>query len=136
MIRGTVSAVTMLVSRPYDVRYDTPMPRKTSYWFIHIDNVDTPDTLEYSVDIVAPQTIYFITMHLGFRIEPKISVYLRHIVEDLVADGNLDLVSSYHTGGVTPHNHYSDNQTCYQYAEPSAMGELEQFYSEQAAQAC
>ena len=57
--------------------------------------MDTPDTLEYSVDIVAPQTIYFITMRLGFRIEPKISVYLRHIVEDLVADGNLDLVSSY-----------------------------------------
>ena len=69
--------------------------RADHYWFIHIDNVDTPDTLEYSVDIVAPQTIYFITMHLGFRIEPKISVYLRHIVEDLVADGNLDLVSSY-----------------------------------------
>lgn len=69
--------------------------RADHYWFIHIDNVDTPDTLEYSVDIVAPQTIYFITMRLGFRIEPKISVYLRHIVEDLVADGNLDLVSSY-----------------------------------------
>lgn len=69
--------------------------RADHYWFIHIDNVDTPDTLEYSVDIVAPQMIYFITMHLGFRIEPKISVYLRHIVEDLVADGNLDLVSSY-----------------------------------------
>ena len=69
--------------------------RADHYWFIHIENADTPDTLEYSVDIVAPQTIFFITMRLGFRIEPKISVYLRQIVEDLVERGDLDLVSSY-----------------------------------------
>ena len=69
--------------------------RADHYWFIHVDNTDAPDTLEYSVDIVRPQTIYVVTMRLGFRVEPKVSVYLRQVVEDLVAEGKLDLCSSY-----------------------------------------
>ena len=69
--------------------------RADHYWFIHLEHVDCPDTLEYSVDIAVPETIYHVTMRLGFRVEPKISVYLRQIVEDLVASGDLDLTSSY-----------------------------------------
>lgn len=69
--------------------------RADHYWFVHIENVDAPDTLEYSVRIAVPETVYFITMRLGFRVEPKVTAYLRQIVEDLVADGRLDLLSSY-----------------------------------------
>ncbi len=69
--------------------------RADHYWFIHLEHVDCPDTLEYSVEIAVPETIYHVTMRLGFRVEPKISVYLRQIVEDLVASGDLDLTSSY-----------------------------------------
>lgn len=69
--------------------------RADHYWFIHIDHTSSPDTLEYEVEIPTPGTIYFIRMHIGFRVEPKISVYLRQIVEDLVQAGLLDLRSSY-----------------------------------------
>ena len=34
-------------------------------------------------------------MHIGFRIEPRVSLYLRQVVEDLVADGKVDLQSTY-----------------------------------------
>ena len=34
-------------------------------------------------------TTYSITMHIGFRIEPRASLYLRQVVEDLVASGLL-----------------------------------------------
>ena len=34
-------------------------------------------------------TTYSITMHIGFRIEPRVSFYLRQVVEDLVASGLL-----------------------------------------------
>lgn len=34
-------------------------------------------------------------MRIGFRIEPRVSLYLRQVVEDLVADGELELTSSY-----------------------------------------
>ncbi len=69
--------------------------RADHYWFVHIDHVDNPDELSYSVSVVVPETIYVVTMHLGFRVAPRISVYLRQIVEDLVASGDLDLRSGY-----------------------------------------
>lgn len=69
--------------------------RADHYWFVHIDHVDSPDELSYSVSVAVPETIYVVTMHLGFRVAPRISVYLRQIVEDLVASGDLDLCSGY-----------------------------------------
>ncbi len=69
--------------------------RADHYWFVHIENADDPDTLSYSVEILEPETIYLVRMRFGFRVEPKISVYLRQVVEDLVAAGDLDLTSSY-----------------------------------------
>lgn len=69
--------------------------RADHYWFIHIENTDAPDTLEYRVSIPEPGAIYFITMRLGFRVEPKVTAYLRQVVEDLVEEGRLDLRSTY-----------------------------------------
>ncbi|MDE5921308.1 MAG: KUP/HAK/KT family potassium transporter [Paramuribaculum sp.] len=69
--------------------------RADHYWFMHIDHVDSPDELSYSVRVAVPETIYVVTMHIGFRVAPRISVYLRQIVEDLVASGDLDLRSGY-----------------------------------------
>ena len=34
-------------------------------------------------------------MHIGFRIEPRVSLYLRQVVEDLVASKKVDLRSTY-----------------------------------------
>ncbi|MDE5693844.1 MAG: hypothetical protein K2I09_08010 [Duncaniella sp.] len=62
---------------------------------IHIDYTDEPDTLEYEVRTVVPDTLYDVRMHLGFRISPRVTVYLRQIVEDLVAQGRFDLTSTY-----------------------------------------
>ena len=69
--------------------------RADHYWFVHIDSVDCPDELSYSVKVIVPQKIYSVTMHLGFRVAPRVSVYLRQIVEDLTAAGELDLRSGY-----------------------------------------
>lgn len=69
--------------------------RADHYWIIHIDYTDEPDTLEYEVRTVVPDTLYDVRMHLGFRISPRVSVYLRQIVEDLVSEGRFDLTSHY-----------------------------------------
>ena len=34
-------------------------------------------------------------MHIGFRIEPRVSLYRRQVVEDLVTDWKVDLQSTY-----------------------------------------
>lgn len=69
--------------------------RADHYWLINMDFVDTPDTLEYDCRVLIPNTLYNITMHIGFRIEPRVSLYLRQVVEDLVANKKVDLTSNY-----------------------------------------
>ena len=69
--------------------------RADHYWLINMDIVDTPDTLEYDCKVLIPNTLYNITMHIGFRIEPRVSLYLRQVVEDLVANKKVDLTSNY-----------------------------------------
>ena len=69
--------------------------RADHYWLINMHFVDTPDTLEYDCKVLIPNTLYNITMHIGFRIEPRVSLYLRQVVEDLVANKKVDLTSNY-----------------------------------------
>ena len=69
--------------------------RADHYWLLNLEFVDTPDTLEYTFTPLVKDTLFSVTMRIGFRIEPRVSLYLRQIVEDLVADGKLDLTSTY-----------------------------------------
>ena len=69
--------------------------RADHYWLLNLDFVDTPDTLEYTFTPLVKDTLFSVTMRIGFRIEPRVSLYLRQIVENLVADGKLDLTSTY-----------------------------------------
>ena len=69
--------------------------RADHYWLINLEFADTPDTLEYSCETLVPDTLYNVTMRIGFRIEPRVSLYLRQVVEDLVASRKVDLRSTY-----------------------------------------
>lgn len=69
--------------------------RADHYWLLHVEYTDDPDTLDYTAEDVVPGTLYLVTMRLGFRVQPTVSVYLRQVVEDLVAAGRLDLTSTY-----------------------------------------
>ena len=77
--------------------------RADHYWLINLEFVDTPDTLEYNCSTLIKGTLFSITMRIGFRIEPRVSLYLRQVVDDLVADGEVELTSSYpslHKNGI------------------------------------
>ncbi|WP_295730303.1 KUP/HAK/KT family potassium transporter [uncultured Muribaculum sp.] len=69
--------------------------RADHYWIIHIEKSDDPRVLDYAIEELIPSTMFFITLTVGFRVEPKISLYLRQIVEDLVAERRIDLISTY-----------------------------------------
>lgn len=69
--------------------------RADHYWLINLEFADTPDTLEYSCETLVSDTLYRVTMRIGFRIEPRVSLYLRQVVEDLVASKKVDLRSTY-----------------------------------------
>ena len=69
--------------------------RADHYWLFHLEYTDAPDTLEYDCKMLVPDTLYSVRLYIGFMIEPRVSIYLRQIVEDLVAQGRLELTSSY-----------------------------------------
>src|SRR5262249_26044884 len=69
------------------------MPEKKAdiYWFLHIHVTDEPYTLEYSVKTLSRNDVYHLTLHLGFRIEPKVDLMFRSVVKDLKENGELRL---------------------------------------------
>jgi KUP system potassium uptake protein len=69
--------------------------RADIYWFIHIHTEDKPYTMEYKVDILANNDVIKVEFRLGFRIEQKINLYFRKVVEELVANGEIDITSRY-----------------------------------------
>lgn len=69
--------------------------RADHYWIVRIDHVDEPDTLEYSSKTIVHDALFLINLRIGFKVRPQVSVYLRQIVEDLVADNQLNLTSTY-----------------------------------------
>jgi len=69
--------------------------RADIYWFVHIDTLDDPYTCEYSVDHIIPNDIIRVEFRLGFRIEPKINIMFRKVVEDLVNNKEVNITSRY-----------------------------------------
>ncbi len=69
--------------------------RADHYWLLHVENTNDPDQLEYTFTTLIPDTLFRVNIKIGFRIQPRLSVYLRQIVEDAVAAGKLDLTSTY-----------------------------------------
>ena len=71
-------------------------PKRADHYFIlRVNYDDSPDTLEYKYEILIPKTLISIDLFLGYRVEPKVSVYLRQIIEDIVKKNEIDLASTY-----------------------------------------
>ncbi|HEX4875512.1 MAG TPA: KUP/HAK/KT family potassium transporter, partial [Chitinophagaceae bacterium] len=69
--------------------------RADIYWFVHIDTVDDPYTCEYKVDHIIPNDIIRVDFRLGFRMEPRVNLMFRKVVEDLVANKEVNIISRY-----------------------------------------
>ena len=69
--------------------------RADIYWFVHVDTLDDPYTCEYKVEHIIPNDIIRVDFRLGFRMEPRINLMFRKVVEDLVANKEVNIVSRY-----------------------------------------
>lgn len=78
----------------YSIIHKTPK-RAKYYWLFHFEYVDEPDRLDYIFTPLIADTLFRVDVHIGFRVQPHLTLYLRQIVEDLVAEGRFDLVSGY-----------------------------------------
>jgi KUP system potassium uptake protein len=78
----------------YSIFHKQPK-RADTYWFLHVNVVDEPNRFEYQVKQIIPGILIRIDFHLGFKVEPKINLYFREILDDLVNSGEIKLQSSY-----------------------------------------
>lgn len=69
--------------------------RADIYWFVHVDTLDEPYTMEYKVEHIIPNDIIRVDFRLGFRVEPRINLLFRKVVEDLVANKEVNIISRY-----------------------------------------
>ncbi|GGG94600.1 putative potassium transport system protein kup [Parapedobacter pyrenivorans] len=71
--------------------------RADVYWLVHVDVTDSPYTGEYEITQLIPGRLIRIDFRLGFRDEQRISVLFREVVENLVANGEVDIKSNFDT---------------------------------------
>lgn len=69
--------------------------RADIYWFVHVDVLDDPYTCEYIVDHIIPNDIIRVEFRLGFRVEQKINLLFRKVVEELVKNKEVNITSRY-----------------------------------------
>lgn len=69
--------------------------RADIYWFVHVDTLDDPYTSEYSVEHIIPNDIIRVEFRLGFRVAPRINLMFKKVVEDLVANREVNITSRY-----------------------------------------
>ena len=73
--------------------------RADVYWFVHVDTLYEPYTMEYRVTELLKGNIIRIDFRLGFRVEPRINFMFRKVVEDLVKNFEVDITSRYESLG-------------------------------------
>ncbi len=69
--------------------------RADIYWFVHVDTLDDPYTSEYTVATIIPNEVIRVEFRLGFRVEPRINLMFRKVVQDMVNNKEVNIVSRY-----------------------------------------
>ncbi len=69
--------------------------RADIYWFVHLDTVDDPYACEYKVTHIIPDDIIRVDFRLGFRMEPRMNLMFKKVVEELVANQEVTITSRY-----------------------------------------
>lgn len=78
----------------YSILYRKPK-RADIYWFVHVDVLDDPYTMEYVVQTIVPNEIIRVEFRLGFRVEHKIQSMFKRVVEEMVQNKEVNVVSRY-----------------------------------------
>lgn len=69
--------------------------RADIYWFVHVDTLDDPYTAEYEVQTIIPNEVIRVEFRLGFRMQPRINLMFRKVVEEMVQNKEVNITSRY-----------------------------------------
>ncbi len=82
----------------FSILYKKPK-RADIYWFVHVHVLDQPYTMEYTVQTIVPNEIIRIEFRLGFKVEQRVQLMFKKVVEDLVANKEVNILSRYESLG-------------------------------------
>ena len=68
---------------------DKDPKRANAYWFISVNTTNEPYQKQYEVETFGTDYIFRINLHLGYKVRPSVNIYLRQVVSDLLASGEL-----------------------------------------------
>jgi KUP system potassium uptake protein len=80
--------------------------RADKYWILHVNYTDQPTGMEYFVTKLIPDIVFRIDFNIGFRISPKINVFFRKVIGDLINSKEVDIVSNFPS--LRKHNIHGD----------------------------
>jgi KUP system potassium uptake protein len=69
--------------------------RADTYWMLHIDILDEPHVLEYKVTQLIPGILIKIDFKIGFKVQPRINLFFRQVLEEMSRNKEIDLLSHY-----------------------------------------
>jgi KUP system potassium uptake protein len=69
--------------------------RAEIYWFIHVNYTDEPYTMEYHITELIDDKVIRVDFNLGFRVQPRINLLFRRVLEELDADHELEFRNKY-----------------------------------------
>ena len=69
--------------------------RADIYWFVHVNYTDAPYTMDYRVQELIDDKVIRVDFDLGFRVQPRINMLFKRVLEDLHAVHELEFSSKY-----------------------------------------
>lgn len=81
--------------RIIDSIFSSPPKRADIYWLINIERSDDPYLMEYGVEEILADNVMKVDFRLGFRIQPRLSVMLRKVVEEMINNKEIDITSRF-----------------------------------------
>jgi KUP system potassium uptake protein len=75
--------------------FDNNAKRADLYWMIHLETTDQPYTMEYGVEELKNDKVIRVDFRLGFRVQPRVGLMLRKVVDEMINNKELDIVSRY-----------------------------------------
>ncbi|WP_349290814.1 KUP/HAK/KT family potassium transporter [Anseongella ginsenosidimutans] len=78
----------------YSIIHKQPK-RADIYWLVHVDVLDVPYSREYKVQTFIPNHLIRIDFRLGFREEQRVNLLFRKVVEEMVKNNEVNIVSRY-----------------------------------------
>ncbi len=69
--------------------------RADLYWMLHVDILDEPHVLEYKITHIIPEIMIKVDFKIGFKVQPRVNLFFRQVLEELSHNNEIDLLSRY-----------------------------------------